>query len=183
MQGEGDQLLGTVTVQIGQAKAGVAVHPQQLDALYVIKAVDPQGVVGGGDLPGDHHLLVLGAAYIFVGHRADGAAHPLDDAALLIGVVLPQTEHIDLQRPLRPRNPEKGHGGLLHPVAVQVLELDGLGVGPRLGRDGLPADGGTDLADDGVEVAVVLRRLGEGKHIAGLPAHAAGQPQQNSGQQ
>ena len=147
-------LLLPVPVDVVHPEAAV-LFAQQLHHLIAVDGVGRQGVGLPRRLPVHDDLLGGAVVQILVRDRVDGVARALDDGGHLI-VLLHLPVDVDLQGPLIGAHPEEGDG-LLHAIAVQILELHLLGQLPGQGR-GVLAAGIEHLVDPLVQLEVVVRR-------------------------
>ena len=136
-------------------------------------------------LPADNELPAAVAGQIFVSHRIDGGARPLQNGGLVIELVAPLPEQAHPHRLLLSggHHPEEHRRRLLVAVPVHVKQLDGGGVAAVV-------DGGVfrpQLAHGGVDgclkALILLGQGGQGVQLVHRVKHAAVQAQpQHSGQ-
>ena len=131
--------------------------------------------------PADHHLGGPAAAQVFVIDGVDGGPLALDHGVGIIGVVAALLEDVDLQGLGIAGDPEEGDG-LLHPVAVDVLELDRLDVVAGQRSCVLRSQGRHGLLDAPVQALILGRRLRQSVKLLRRVERASGGHEQQKAQ-
>ncbi len=182
---EHDQFLAVVLIQVHRHVTLVIGGTHQLVGAAHANAVHRQAVHPRAQLPADNELPAAVAGQIFVSHRIDGGARPLQNSGLVIELVAPLPEQAHPHRLLLSggHHPEEHRRRLLPAVAVHVQQLYGRGVAAVV-------DGGVfrpQLAHGGVDgclkALILLGQGGQGVQLVHRVKHAAVQAQpQHSGQ-
>ena len=170
----GDDLLLIVLIHIFDGVTGVIGSCHQLGHIAVFNRIGREDIDRAGNTPAHDQLLGGGAVQLAVDHRVDHITVARNGAVLCVAALAVRLENADLQRMLLTGGvPQEGQR-LIYAVAVQILQLNGLGMGAGDRRSILIAHIQQGF-QAGLKAFILRRRVGQGVKLLRCAQSAAGQ--------